>query len=83
MNLPKNQFCGCNLCRLPSFLYHKNLIFAEVIFTNLQEIVESAKFTALEKKTPYGIDYNKVLRFVHEYNDMVKIELSTSIHIFL
>ena len=49
-----------------SCLYHKNLIFAEVIFTNLQEIVESTKFTALEQKAPYDIDYNKVLRYVQE-----------------
>ena len=38
---------------MPSaILYRKNLIFAEVIFANLQEI---AKFIAHEKRAPYGI----------------------------
>ena len=41
---------------MPSaILYRKILIFAEVIFANLQEIAKFAKFIALEKKAPYGI----------------------------
>ena len=40
---------------LSAILYRKNLIFAEVMFANLQEIVKFAKFIALEKKAPYGI----------------------------
>ena len=50
-NLPKNKFCGSNFREFmpPGILYRNNLIFAEVIFVNLQEI---AKFTVLKKRSP-------------------------------
>ena len=52
---------------MPSAIfYRKNLIIAEVIFANLQEIAKFTKFIALEKKVPYSntIVTGEVFRFV-------------------
>ena len=52
---------------MPSaILYCKNLIFAEVIFANLQEIAKFAKFIAHEKRAPYGIVLT-VLQSTYKY----------------
>ena len=54
---------------MPSaILYRKNLIFAEVIFANLQEIAKFAKFIALEKKAPYGTIHNNYNTITNNYN---------------